>query len=441
MPTFQTDTDIANAALNFLGQGPIADLGAAPDTSDKVLTSLQTWYSTAVEMVIRDLNFELASQFVIPALILPWPTPEWKAAYYLDPSWLKFVRVLSGSYPDSRETEVPHRKIHCPAQNGGDGVNISAISFENPAIFTTVEPLANGQVVEVTGVNGTQIGALASLLNNNEFFVGNAQTVDGVNTCELYSLIPVTPAQITEPDFTNCLPVTGNIVNLIIGVLAFQTSNQVPYQVNLNGTLYTYTPTSGQTVAEVTAAFLALLQTDPGYVSGEIGMVQGGGGDNLITLTSQPGAPAFTLAITEGGANFQYSSTSASVSGGLATPLDHERLLCNMLPSQYFAGGTVPQQAPQFEVGVVPDVSLWPADFAVAVAKKLAHLAGVGIVGIDHMDQIEKLGGDYITAKQNAAANMGDESFKGVRKLSATTLSRMVRRRWWGPRGGLQGYI
>ena len=309
MPQFKTDVDIANAALSFLGNGPLTIAGlmaATPDPADKVLTSLQQWYPTAVEQVIRDLNYELSAQFVPATLLIDQtgqtnPPGEWRYVYYLDPAWLKFVRIFSGAYPDSRETVVPHRKLTSFASSA---ITITAVSKANPGIVTASGGVV-GQVVTIAAVGGmTQL---------------NGKT---------YGLIQDSTAAVSAT------PTTFNLVNLATGI------------------------------------------------------------------------PLDTTAFT------------TYTTGGTLTPIDHGRIYCNVDPTT----------SPTFEVGMVPAIVLWPADFCICVATKLADLAGVGVVGIDHKKELDTLETDYIKAKNNASGNMANESFKGVRQLSASTLSRMTRR-------------
>jgi hypothetical protein len=326
MPTFKTDVDVANAALSFLGEGPLSIPGlmaAAADPSDKVLTTLQQWYPSAWEQVMRDLDYEIAAEFITPVLLNNWPTPEWRAQYYLDPSWIDFVRVFSGAYPDSRETLVPHRKIR---QGPTAALSITGCTIASPAVFSGVGAV-NGQVVEVESVGGT----LGGLLNGNLYFVGNATPT----TFQLYTL------QASNPLVYSPVSTFGN-------------TNANP----VNSTGYTY--------------------------------------------VQEPGA-------------------------GI-TPIEVQTLLCNIIPIVGVQG--IP--LPMFEIGVVPDVSICPDDLIVAVATKLALLGGVGIVGIDRKAQVDALKPDYKAAKDNASANMANESFKGVRKMSASTMSRMTHRRHRG---------
>lgn len=315
MGQYSTKTDVANAALSLLGEGPIANLDATPDPTDKVLSALQFWYGKAFEMVLRDVNLELYASFVSPVLLVdntasPFPANEWKYFYYLDPLWINFVRVFSGVYPDSKETEVPHRKISSPS---GNALTITGISLANPCVIT-VAGAQEGQVVAAAAVVGTVE------VNGKTYYLKNVTAT----TAQLWDLS------------------TGAAVN----------------------------------------------------------------------------SSAFT----------------AYTSGGTLTPVAHERLYCNLV--QLTDPVTLLPMSPKCEVGVAPEISLWPADFALAVATKLAVLSAVPIIGIDRKAQADTLRTDYITAKNNASANMAKESFKGVRKLSRSTLSRISRSNYgdrWRP--------
>lgn len=403
MPNFSSETDVANAALSFLGEGPVADLNAIADVSDKKLTSLQQWYDKAVEMVIRDLNYELTVEFVTPVKLLDWPTPEWRAAYYLDPLWVKFHRIFSGAYPDSRETAVPHRKI---SQKSSTIMNITGVTIANPAVFSVANP-QNGQVVVVGGI----AGQLGLLLNNNTYFVSEATPT----TCQLNDIVTGLPVD------TSAIPCVRGIFTILTAVNGFE------YVVTLNGNLYTYTAGPADTVNTIATAFENMFRNDP---------------TANFSLVNVPGfpavfgfAPLFTFAIAPFEANVSYATQPTTppntidvyLMGGSLVPVPHQRILCNMRQGTDREGFPFPQ----FEVGIVPEVSLWPDDFGVCVATKLAQLAGVGIIGIDHKQQVDSLKDDYKTAKNNASANQATESFKGVRKLSASTLSRMPRRRRW----------
>lgn len=118
----------------------------------------------------------------------------------------------------------------------------------------------------------------------------------------------------------------------------------------------------------------------------------------------------------EDGSYIDSSAFTPYVSDGTATPVAHHRILADCLEAFV-------------EVGAIPDISIWPSDFAIAVATKLACLAGIPIVGIDHADFVAKVEEDYKTAKKNAEANSSTESFKGQRQLSSSTAARFGRRR------------
>ncbi|HVZ80306.1 MAG TPA: hypothetical protein VHE12_05810 [bacterium] len=290
MGVFSTTTDIANLALGFLNQKPISDFSES-DPSDNSLTTLQFYYPIALEQVIRDVKMELTSKFVQLVKLVDNPTKEWLYAYYLPTEAAKFKRIFSGIYPDSLETEVPHRKVPV---NAGAAVDVAGVTQADPAVVTA-DGLEDGQVVKFASVGGMVE------LNGNSYIVDEA----AATTCQLLDL--ATGEAIDSTDFT------------------------------------------------------------------------------------------------------------AYTTGGTVTPQAHQRILTNI-------------EECWVEYSIIPDLSLWPADFGIAVGYKLAMLSGVRILGIEHKDFVEGLKVDYVMAKNNAMANGANESFKGVRPLSASTLSRMSRR-------------
>jgi len=332
MPNYLTKTDIANGALSILGQGPILNLDATANPSDKILTTLKFWYEKSVEVVLRDLNFELEMQFVHAVMLVKDPTPEWSAAYYLDPNWIKFARILSGSYPDSRTTQVPHRKLRGQGASTASINSVTVGTSSTPSIFG-VSGMVNGQVVAVTGLTD---GGAGNFTPSLYYLVGMATAL----TCQLFS-IDKTPDPTKFSNYnTNGIPI--------------------------------------------------------------------------------------------------YLATPSLVSARL-TPVEHQRIYCNLFPN---SDSQTQLPLPMFEVGMIPAVLIWPDDFAKCVCYQLALDAGTGIIGIDHKEQVDSLRIDYANAKARASGTMGKESWKGVRKLSESTLSRFRRvgRNIPGTSGSVSGY-
>lgn len=195
---YQTETDLCNAALSILGQGPIAD-ATVVDASNKVLTQLQMWYAKAFEMVFRDINFETEVELVPGVMLLQDPFPQWRAAYYVDPLWINFIKVWSGIEPDNRATVVPHRKLRQKAVGAATSVTaIAAGSLAIPSVFTCAGQV-NGTVVTID--NLVPAGT-TNYVAGQKFVVMNATAT----TCQLGILdLPPDPTNFAA-NSTNAIP-------------------------------------------------------------------------------------------------------------------------------------------------------------------------------------------------------------------------------------------
>lgn len=87
---------------------------------------------------------------------------------------------------------------------------------------------------------------------------------------------------------------------------------------------------------------------------------------------------------------------------GTATPIAHVRILCNV-------------DTPTLEYGYLPDITVWPADWAVAIARLWAWLAGPEICGAEKADTIAVQRVEYLAALRNAGGNDFNEQAKGPR--------------------------
>ena len=101
-----SETQIANMALRFLGHGK--PIGSMDEASDEA-RACKAFYETVRDEALRDLKPQWAKKIVALGLLEEDPNSEWDYSYMYPADCLDFIRILSGTRNDHRQSRVPYR--------------------------------------------------------------------------------------------------------------------------------------------------------------------------------------------------------------------------------------------------------------------------------------------------------------------------------------------
>jgi len=106
-------TEICNLAISHIGSTKrISNIDTEQSTEAALF---RVFYSTTLDLVLRDYRWPFASKIEALALISEDPNTEWRYSYSYPTDCVEIRRILSGVRNDSRDTRSPYKLAHSSA--------------------------------------------------------------------------------------------------------------------------------------------------------------------------------------------------------------------------------------------------------------------------------------------------------------------------------------
>lgn len=99
-------TQVCNLAISHLGIGKEIQDFETDKTSEA--EACRRFYDVALETTLRDFNWAFARRFFTLNLVASNPTTEWDYSYRYPDNCVRLRRILSGTWPETRQSRVPY---------------------------------------------------------------------------------------------------------------------------------------------------------------------------------------------------------------------------------------------------------------------------------------------------------------------------------------------